>query len=335
MITYEYLKEYVKSHDCILLTSEKEFNHLNGPNSRKIFQYTCKCGSVAQTIVDSYRQSKYKSCKECTKQSKIQHVKDKFGVTNVGQLYKYTYEQVYKYYQYQECELLSTQYENAHDMLEYRCKCGNINISRFCDFKNKNSRCRECGKDSRKETNMKRYGADCPLQNKEIQEKIKETNMERYGCENPFQNEAIKEKIKETNMEKYGVPNACQNPSVMKKLLSSLYKSKPYTLPSGKVVQIMGYEDLALDELLKTYHEDDIVIDNTKIPSFSYIEDSKNRKYFPDIYIPKENKIIEIKSTWTYNIHFEKNKIKFEAVKNAGYSFECWIYDKKKNKIII
>lgn len=35
--------------------------------------------------------------------------------------------------------------------------------------------------------------------------------------------------------------------------------------------------------------------------------------YYPDIFIPKENKIIEVKSIWTYNVNLEKNILKQKA----------------------
>lgn len=37
------------------------------------------------------------------------------------------------------------------------------------------------------------------------------------------------------------------------------YKYKEYTLPSGEIVKCQGYENFALDILLKTYKEKDII----------------------------------------------------------------------------
>jgi hypothetical protein len=57
--------------------------------------------------------------------------------------------------------------------------------------------------------------------------------------------------------------------------------------------------------------------------------------YFPDIFIPVENKIIEVKSTWTFN---KKNQIviaKCKACILSGFNIEVWIYDHKGNKQII
>jgi hypothetical protein len=49
-----------------------------------------------------------------------------------------------------------------------------------------------------------------------------------------------------------------------------------------------------------------------------------------DIFIPKENRIIEVKSTWT----FQKPDVLLKqlAAKEMGYKYEIWVYDKKGNK---
>ena len=53
----------------------------------------------------------------------------------------------------------------------------------------------------------------------------------------------------------------------------------------------------------------------------NYIFDNKKRRYLPDIFIPKENILIEVKSEWTLQIHPEKNKLKFQAVEDTGFNF--------------
>jgi hypothetical protein len=40
----------------------------------------------------------------------------------------------------------------------------------------------------------------------------------------------------------------------------------------------------------------------------NYILDGKERKHYPDIFIPKENLIIEVKSKFTYFKYVAKNK---------------------------
>lgn len=61
---------------------------------------------------------------------------------------------------------------------------------------------------------------------------------------------------------------------------------------------IKGYEHLALDELVKIYNEDDILTDRNDMPKIMYNFNDKTLRYYPDIYIKSENKIIEVKSTY-------------------------------------
>jgi len=55
----------------------------------------------------------------------------------------------------------------------------------------------------------------------------------------------------------------------------------------------------------------------------------ESKYYFPDLYIPHKNLIIEVKSTWTYQKEEEKNQIKAAAARENGYEFEFWIFDSK------
>lgn len=104
---------------------------------------------------------------------------------------------------------------------------------------------------------------------------------------------------------------------------------KKYTLPSGKIVNIQGFENKALDILLEKYQEHDICIGTSeinKIDSFFYNDLSgKTHRYFPDFYIKSENKIIEVKSAWTYNINFNINQLKMQCCLNKKYNFEFMI----------
>ena len=104
---------------------------------------------------------------------------------------------------------------------------------------------------------------------------------------------------------------------------------------------LVSFFELNLDELFKLYEEDDIKTDRKSIPRITYyLQDNqdnkpKKRYYFPDIYIVSINKIIEVKSSWTYKQYIEKIKLKAEATKKAGYDYKIWIYDNKKNKTIV
>ena len=48
------------------------------------------------------------------------------------------------------------------------------------------------------------------------------------------------------------------------------YHYKDYMLPSGNLVKYQGYENLALDELVQTYEEEDLGIGRSNIPLINY-----------------------------------------------------------------
>jgi hypothetical protein len=152
--------------------------------------------------------------------------------------------------------------------------------------------------------------------------------MELYGNEMFLQSETGKKMM----MEKYGVEHAMQNPTLFKKARASAFSTKEYIFPSGNVVHIQGYEHYALDLLLESgIEEKDIVVDCEEIPVVGYEENDKFHRYFPDILVranpekgrPKD-KIIEVKSIYTYLSQLETNLLKFKATSDL-YEFELWV----------
>ena len=92
---------------------------------------------------------------------------------------------------------------------------------------------------------------------------------------------------------------------------------------------IQGYENLELDDILKIYKEDEIEVSSSeKVPRIPYDFENTERMYYPDIFISKDNKIIEVKSCYTFLLDVDKNLTKKDYVKNLGYEFEFLIYDK-------
>ena len=119
-----------------------------------------------------------------------------------------------------------------------------------------------------------------------------------------------------------------QNSEIFQKTQLSAYTTKDYIFPSGKVVQVQGYEHRAIDMLLSSYQEDEIETScGGNVPTIDY-EFNGKRKYYPDLYIPRKNKIIEVKSDYTYNSDKERVDIKLRAALKQGYNIECWIFDK-------
>lgn len=236
--TFNYIKNYFKQHQCELL----EDIYIN---NKAIMKYKCSCNNISKISFNHFQ--KGVRCMKCK-----------------GSI-KYTLEYVKKYFEQNNCILISNYYINTDCNLEYLCKCGNHSKISFNRFK-KGDRCRSCGFD---------------------------------------------------------------------KSSKSSKKFKDYKTPEGNIRRIQGFENFALDELFKKYKDKEIYTDRIDMPKFLYIFNNKESRYYPDIYIYKENKVIKVKSDYTYKVDLLKNIEKSKAVKNLNYDFEFWIYDKHHNKTII
>jgi hypothetical protein len=106
-------------------------------------------------------------------------------------------------------------------------------------------------------------------------------------------------------------------------------------MPSGQIRKVQGYEPFALDALLKTYTEDQIKTDRRDVPRIPYTVDEKQRYYFPDIFIPHVNTIVEVKSTWTLKCKADNVDLKKKATKEKGYVYELWCFDGKGNRVSV
>jgi hypothetical protein len=221
--------------------------------------------------------------------------------------------------------------ENCTQSEEVKEKKIKTNLERYgfaCSLQN------EEVKEKARKTDLERYGVEHHIQNKEVREKIKKTIMKRYGFENCMQSEEVKEKVRKTNIERYGYPSAIQNSKIADKAFKNSFALKPYTFPSGNIREIQGYEHFALNELVKTYDEEDIITGCTNVPKISYKDlEGKDHVHFPDIFIEKENRLIEVKSGWTVKSKKRDNVfLKQIKAKESGYNYEIWIYDEKGRK---
>jgi hypothetical protein len=202
-------------------------------------------------------------------------------------------------------------------------------------------------------TSMERYGTRRPSENIAIKTKIKETHgaktaddiktmldktketsLQRYGTPSPNQAAVVKQHKVESSLQKYGTEYPMQNMEVQVKSQKNAFHRKEFTMPSGAIRIVQGYEPFALRDLLQSnFTENQIVTDREKIPRIEYAVKNKKRYYFPDIFIPHVNKIIEVKSTWTYKCKTDNITEKSEASKAAGYDYETWVYDGKGQRV--
>jgi len=195
-----------------------------------------------------------------------------------------------------------------------------------------------------RQTSLERYGVESTNSLPEVKAKKKAVFQERYGVDHQLKIDSVRASVAaknkanaperlvktiNTNLERYGVRNVSQVYEYHEKKSKSRFKYKDYTMPSGKVVRVQGYEDRALDELLLTHCEEEIAVHGDSVPVIKYTGlDGKEHTYFPDIFIPTKNLIIEVKSTYTFDGQtewYETNLLKEQATKDAGYNFKFMI----------
>ena len=206
----------------------------------------------------------------------------------------------------------------------------------FKKYGNENlNQCKEI-RDKIKATCLKKYGVEHSLQNKEVKEKAKATNLKRYGVECSLQNKEVKEKIKATCLKKYGVEHPMQNKELFEKNQRKRFKMKNYEFNCNNKVECQGDEPIALKELEENYDYTYEDYNNWNNLVFWYItKDKKQHKYYPDIPFLRENKIIEVKSNYTFYADLYENILKAKCVIQQGLDFEFWIYDNKKSKLVL
>ena len=196
-------------------------------------------------------------------------------------------------------------------------------------------------KELKRKTSQDRYGTDSPTQTDEVKLKISNTNNIRYGGNSPMccpdvrmkskktvefrygessisKCNFIKALKKETCLKNYGVENPSQSPYIRKKQLKSMFSTKVYNNTN------LTYQGTYELDFLDTYYNIHHIENATKI---DYKLFESNHVYFPDFYIPKLNLIVEIKSTYTYELELGKNLAKQTQCIKDGYNF-IFIIDK-------
>ncbi len=194
-------------------------------------------------------------------------------------------------------------------------------------------------------TNQERYGVDNPFAAELIQAKIRRTNLQKYGVENVSQSSEVQAqreatflkrfgatqilateyahtKARATRLRRYGVEYLSQNPMYFRIQQKGRFRRKSIEL-GGKTFVIQGVEGQVLLELIDNgFPVNAIETDPSKVPAIWYMKpNGKRARYYPDIYIPHRNWIIEVKSMYTFLANKETNLLKRKACIEAGYKF--------------
>lgn len=103
----------------------------------------------------------------------------------------------------------------------------------------------------------------------------------------------------------------------------------------GVSIKARGYEHHALRWLVAhtSLSMQDIRTETSgEIPVVAFTLGRRKKFYYPDLWVPKHNRIIEVKGLHTLGLKtgrdWRKNQLKARAVKDAGYEFTLLLIDK-------
>jgi len=172
---------------------------------------------------------------------------------------------------------------------------------------------------------LKLYGVENVFQNDDVKKKIKQTNLKKYGAENVAKIESKKEKMRKTNLKKYGVEYSAQNEEIFNKTQKTAFNLKLHEKTN------LYYRGTYEKHFLDFYFENNIPVKKGK--TIKYFFEEKQKTYFSDFYLEKENLIIEIKSSYTYKKYLEKNLAKKKACLEQKYNF-IFVINKNYNEFL-
>lgn len=314
-----YLDILLSKLNAILISCDTKLN------STKLITFNCFCGilTVKKFCDIAYYGGAY--CKTCIKKNKIEKIKntcmEKYGVENCSQSKEIKEKKEATYIEHYGMHPKKT--KEVQERYKNTCleRYGVENSAQVKEIKEKIQ-----------QTFLDNYGGH-PMLSQEIKDKVKNTCFEKYGGY-PAESQEVKDKMNSTFLNKYG-SHPSQTIEGLEKIIHSSKSYKKYRMPSGEERNVQGYEPKALDILLKIYKEEEIITERKNIPKIKYNYENKVKYYFPDIFIPHLNTIIEVKSDWTYQLDISKNTAKKDATIAAGYKYKIWCFNRKGIKIDI
>jgi len=195
------------------------------------------------------------------------------------------------------------------------------------------------------QTLLEKYGVDNPMNLPGMSEQRKKHFIEKYGVENPSSNEQVKQKRINTMMERHGVPHNLVNwqekffnkfgvhnpahvPEIAEQLCYNRFKKrKEYTLSTGEVIHLQGYEPFGFDYLKTLYQESQIKYRKKDMPEIWYVRQEKTCRYYCDFFVPDDNLIVEIKSPFTLSRDLDIVKQKILSAHTKGYTVLLLVFD--------
>jgi hypothetical protein len=335
-IKFEDLINIVKENKCELLMKEDEYK-----NNKQKLKIRCECGKINFTVLSDIKRGK--KCLKCKIVKYKETCEEKYGVDNV-----FKSEEIKEKIKETNNLKLGVDYPMQNE--EVQNKAMQTCLDKYGV---KWAFCQDYVYEKIRNTHLNKYGVKYPLQCKEIQEKIEKIFIEKYGVKRPLLSKIILQKMKEkygseyfinsshfkdVMIQKHGVEHALQYPEFFHKMIKSSFSNKNYTFKNGRQIQVMGYENYAIDYILsrndsilkRKVNEDEIVV-GKDIQSFEYYDDeNKKHRYYPDIYIKDTKLLFEVKSIYIFNKNPKLNYLKFKQVQKEGFDIKVLFFNGKK-----
>jgi hypothetical protein len=137
----ERVQEIFQENGCELIT--KEYKH-----NKQVLEFKCKCNKFVHMSFKKYLTDF--CCEECHKKT-------------LKRVFRYSHTEVKEIFKIRNCELLSSEYVNNRQKLDYICECKNQAIITLHEFLDDGQRCQKCAIRKRKETNLIIYGNECSM----------------------------------------------------------------------------------------------------------------------------------------------------------------------------
>lgn len=118
---FTYVQQYFKENDCELIDDHYE-------NGRQKLNYICSCGNKSVITFESFRNGH--RCRMC-------------GIEKYSSQLRLDYDYVKNYFHNNGCTLISKEYKNNLQKLEYICTCGTKDTRDFSSF-SQGFRCKNC-----------------------------------------------------------------------------------------------------------------------------------------------------------------------------------------------
>lgn len=182
------------------------------------------------------------------------------------------------------------------------------------------------------------YGVSATMSIPEVLAKSKHTSMERYGVASIFKLPSIIENRKQTYLNTFGVDHPMKLDRFKKLSNKNRKQHKIYTFVDGRTIKTQGHGDLALSILEdQGYTYDDILTEVFSDVKYPNDNATATHSHIFDIFIPKENRVIEVKGThplYGYDATKDICLRKMLASKSKGYSYHIWVFRKDGVEII-